>query len=66
MTASYPILAITEEDELESAERPELPVLTVVAGTSEGEQASTAQADPRDWDPYHVWKRLIRKDPDLG
>ncbi len=62
MTATYPVLEI--EKSAPAVLTSEAPVLTVVADGGQAKPAVENQPEPRDWDPYHVWKRLIRKDPD--
>lgn len=40
------------------------PTLKVVAGADAPDSRSSSAREARDWDPYHVWKRMIRKSPD--
>ncbi len=42
------------------------PRISVVAGAETRAPASTQANVDRDWDPYVVWKKLIRRNPDTA
>lgn len=66
MTATYPILK-TKKVERESR-RPDAeaksPTDNVVVDEERASPVDDRQSESRDWDPYTVWKNMIRRNPD--
>ncbi|NNF51146.1 MAG: hypothetical protein HKN59_01790 [Gammaproteobacteria bacterium] len=50
------------EDSKKQAEHP----LTLTVIANEHQNAQPGTADEKDWDPYIVWKKLIRRGPDAS
>lgn len=61
MTNNDPVIEVNEG---KTSSETVPPTLRTVAKSDVPAQLELTSQDPRDWDPYHVWKKLIRKSPD--